>query len=166
MNTQVAIITAIIFISIFLPIFLMIKSGNTDFNKTIKLFNSVAIKNNLKLNQKEFWGNTFIGIDESQQILLYKKGFDSDDFNIVNLSGINQCEILKNVSQKRIDKVVVNILDTIDLKLTSTTNKSSYLFNFYNIDNDYREDFEYKRAEKWAQIINNNLASVAKKKAA
>ncbi len=69
MNTQVAIITAIIFISIFLPIFLMIKSGNTDFNKTIKLFNSVAIKNNLKINQKEFWGNTFIGIDESQQIL-------------------------------------------------------------------------------------------------
>jgi hypothetical protein len=157
MNTQVNIIASIILIIIFLPIFLLNKTGSTHLKKLKKIFDTIVKDNNLKLDQSECWANTCIGIDISQQKLLYKNGLESDNYQIINLKDINACELIKSTSQKRGDKKVVNELKALDLKLSMKSNKASIILNFYDANNSYAEDFELKRIEKWIIIINNNL---------
>lgn len=166
MNTEINIIAAIILIIIFLPIYLLNKTGNTYLKKLSKKIDAIALNNNLKLNQKEGWGNTCIGIDTAQQKLVYKRGLESDDYSFIDLREIYSCEFLKEVTPKRVDKTLINQLATLDLKLTLKKNKAQILLNFYDIDNGYVEDFELKRIEKWIKIINENLTTTDYKKVA
>lgn len=166
MNTQVNIITVIILIIIFLPIYLLNKTGNTYLKKLAKKLDAIALNNNLKLDQKEGWGNTCIGIDTAQQKLLYKRGLETDDYIFIDLREIESCEYLKEATQKRVDKTIVNQLATLDLKLTLKKNKTQMLLNFYDMDNGYIEDFEMKRIENWIKIINENLTTKDYKKVA
>lgn len=166
MNTQVNIITIIILIIIFLPIYLLNKTGNTYLKKLVKKLDAIALNNNLKLDQKEGWGNTCIGIDTAQQKLVYKRGLETDDHSFIDLREIESCEYLKEAIQKRVDKTIVNHLATLDLKLTLKKSKAQILLNFYDIDNGYTEDFEMKRIENWIKIINENLTTKNYKKVA
>lgn len=166
MNTQVNIIAAIILIMIFLPIYFLNKTGITFSKKLIKSFNSIALSNNLNLDLQECWANTCIGIDINQKKLIYKRGLDSDAFTIINLKEINTCELIKNVSQRRVDKTVVNELNTLDLKLSAKNNYPSNILNFYDKEIGFNEDFELKRIDKWMTIIKANLTTEGFKKVA
>jgi len=166
MNTQVNYIAAFILIIIFLPIYLLNKTGNTYLKKLTKKLDAIAFNNKIKLNQKEGWGNTCIGIDTTQQKLLYKRGLETDDYSFIDLRDIDSCEYLKEATQKRVDKAIVNRLATLDLKFTLKKNKAQILLNFYDIDNGYSEDFEMKRIENWIKIINENLTTKGYKKVA
>ena len=166
MNTQVNIIAAVIIAIIFLPIYFLNKTGYTYLKKLTKKFNDIAANNNLKINQKECWANTCIGIDTTQHKLLYKRGLENNDNIIVDLEHINSCELVKSVDQRRVDKVFVHQLVTLDLKLTVKKSKVPILLNFYDVANNYPEDFELKRIEKWLEIIKANLSPERIKKVA
>jgi len=166
MDAQVNIIAAVIVLIIFLPIYYLNKTGLSFSKKLAKNFNTIAKNNNLNLDQKECWSNTCIGIDSAQKKLLYNRGLDADSFIIINLNEINSCEQLKHVSEKRINKMTVYELKTLDLKLYPKNNKPSITLNFYDIENSFVEDLELKRIEKWILIIKSNLSHDILKKVA
>lgn len=157
MNTQVNLIAAIFLIIIFLPIYFLNKTGHTYLKKLKNKFNNIATSNNLKIDQKECWGITCIGIDSAQQKLLYKQGLENDAYTILNLKDFVTCELLIEESHKRENKVITTKLNTLDLKLFGKQNKPSIILNFYDYDNNLVEDFELKRIDKWMSIIKANL---------
>ena len=157
MDAQVNIIAAIVLLIIFLPIYYLNKTGLSFSKKLAKNFNAIAKNNNFNLDQKECWSNTCIGIDSAQKKLIYNRGLEADAFIIINLNEINSCEQLKHVSEKRINKMTVYELKTLDLIFYPKSNKPSISINFYDIENSFVEDLELKRIEKWILIINSNI---------
>ena len=166
MNTQVNILAIVLVLIIFLPIYFLNRTGLSFSKRLAKNFDTLAKNNNLKLDQKECWSNTCIGIDTTQKKLLYNRGLETDSFIIINLNDINSCEQVKHVSEKKINKMIVYELTTLDLKFYLKNNKPSITLNFYDIENSFIEDFELNRIEKWKLIINANLNHDSIKKVA
>jgi hypothetical protein len=156
MKTSVSIISIILVLSVFLPFLYFIYNGLKNSNKISKKIEALVKANNIRYSIKDFWHNNFIGLSDDAKILTYIRVNDQIPINIeILLNELVQCDILHNYVKGR-DKTIH--LDRLDLKfLFKSSEKGTIILNFYNSNDDFAEDYELKRIEKWHQIIQESL---------
>lgn len=145
--------------------FMLIGKNNTK--KKEKLFKAAIIGENLSFNIKEQWNNNFIGLDESQNILLFIKLIHNEATLFkISLTQLKSCQINRKTREFKKEKKMESELQSLDLELKIESNGDPITLNFYNIVEGYSEDFELKRAEKWQTLIEQSqLKSKSYKKA-
>jgi hypothetical protein len=159
MSTSIIIVSVIIAFCLFFPIYLFSKIGKSNTRNMLKKHLLEAAKYNLTLIEKEHWGNSFIGIDPNQNSVLFIKTIPKEDHSmVIPLIEIKKCNILKVVKPTKVVGKTENLLEKVTLEFVYfANNKPNLSLNFYDIDGDFREDFEMRRAEKWVNLINNQI---------
>ena len=115
----------------------------------------------LKFDLKESWGNSFIGLVETNRTLVFAKVFDG----VVALDNIDLNEVLNAKIIKKTHVVKTNnkketVLERMDLEIKFLDESRQHkILNFYDIESIYIEDYELRRAEKWNAAINGAVAT-------
>lgn len=150
-----------------LPFVWFMLIGKTNAKKKEKIFKMLTKERGLSISQHEQWNNNFIGIDVTINALIYIKLTDLGPQSLkMDLNTIKSCQINKVTRDYKRDKKVESELQSLQLELTLPSNSKEILY-FYDINEQFSEDFEMKRAEKWQFTINqmimkkssNNLAA-------
>lgn len=162
MDLGLVIISLILVASVFLPFFIIDFSGKSGIKQMRKLFKLEQTKNNIKISEQENWGNCFIGVDKEQKKMIFMKFIDAEPLtHIVDLSKVYSCEIESKVATIKTKSKKENILQKLNLIISSFEGKTSELIlNFYDAEGIYGEDYENARAEKWRTIIKASMNSV------
>lgn len=160
MDTTLTLVDALIVACMFVPIFVLIRIGNSTKRKLYKQFKTLAQKNGLNISEKEFWGNAYIGIDTAKQKLLFLRS-EKDSFydDLIDLKTIKECKVISLVRSIKIKHKKENILEKVDLQIYLTRNGTTMnSLNFYDHDRVFSENLEVMRAEKWKNIIQDQLS--------
>lgn len=154
-------ITVVIILTTFLcilPFLWFMLIGKNTARKKEKIFRDLIKEQDLTISQQEQWNNNFVGIDEGKKVLTFiKLNSLQNQILKINLKDVTSCQISKVTRDFKRDKKVESELQTLHLELTYNSSKPKEFFCFYDIEEQLSEDFEMKRAEKWQQIINQNI---------
>jgi hypothetical protein len=161
MNTSLLIVSIILVSSVFLPFFLIDRSGKSAAGHRKKLFKLAIAKNKLALSDQETWGKSFIGIDRNQRKLLFMNVEGKEQVEkLIDLNNIRDCKINTIYKKSTVKNHHETILLKLDLELHYFKSAKVEVLNFYDIDAPYKEDYEMIRAEKWKAIINAHAAKL------
>ncbi|TVZ59897.1 hypothetical protein NA63_2439 [Flavobacteriaceae bacterium MAR_2010_105] len=139
-----------------LPYLWFIQIGKNNTKKKQKLFTDATKAENVSVNTKEQWNNNFIGIDTSKNILVFIKIVDQETiFYKIDIRQIKSCEINIKTRDYKTEKKVETKLQSLSLELAIASQIEPVILNFYDINEEFQEDFEMKRAEKWKTLILN-----------
>ncbi|PWK17391.1 hypothetical protein [Xanthomarina spongicola] len=162
MESHSTIIGIIISLIVLIPLILIQTSQKSKKKKSIKSFIDEAQKNNLKINEPDFWGTYYaIALDETTNKLIYTKIIDEEhNITIIDLSQVDTCDIVKTTrtfKNKTTSKIET---DKIDLVVTFKT-KIKNVLEFYNVDVNFEMSNEIALLEKWDAKIKNRLVRKA-----
>lgn len=165
---KISISVMIIFTTLFcvLPYLWFILIGKNNSKKNEKLFKDVIKGENVSFNTKEQWNNNFIGIDESKNILMFIKLINQEASSLkIDLNQLKSCQINRKTRDYKKEKKMETELQSLDLELTLKSD--TIMLHFYNTNDQFSEDMEMKRAEKWQTLIEQSkLKPISHKKAA
>lgn len=157
MKISLILISTLLVLSVFVPLFLFMYNGTKNSLSIKKQANTLTKNNGLVYNAKEVWRKNFIAISNDNKILT-SITFNSDKSNTIsdiNLNDIKACNIIKNHSHGANKSLS---LKTLSLELVSKiASKPNTIIPFFNIDDDLSEDFELQRIEKWQTLVKNAI---------
>ncbi|MEH6680469.1 MAG: hypothetical protein V7724_07960 [Sediminicola sp.] len=155
MNTTFIIISLVLVASVFLPFFLIDRSGKSGTQLIKKESKKEILERKLQVTEREIWGNSFIGVAPDQKKLLFIK-FNEPGKTVseIALETVRSCEIESVIGTLKSGNKREKVLERLDLKLTLYNRPQEVIaFNFYDSDGIFKEDFELARAEKWKRTI-------------
>lgn len=132
--------------------FVFIEKGNTI--KRDKQFNEPIKGQNLNFSYKEQWNDKFLGIDPFQKTLVFIC-LKNKQFEVIkiDLKKVNAVTINKKTREFKKEKMVEVALQSLWLELTLQSSLTPITLPLYSVTEEFSEDFELKRAEKWLQYI-------------
>lgn len=130
-------------------------------NNLKKQIKKAVNKENLLINTKEQWGNHFIGIDDTQNTLLFLIANSlKAPLLKINLQDVKSCQIIKKSRNYKKDKKTETELQSLDLEISFYTEKEPLMLNFYDMNYEFVENFEMKRIEKWHSLIQQKIMNL------
>jgi len=140
------------------------KKKKNQFKQT--LFD-LAEKSNCKISESDLWNNTLIGIDkEAHQLFYIRETADKKDHKEISLLEIQKCRVINSSRMVTNGGSNHNVIDKLELVLSSRDPKQAdTTLEFYNTNRDNLFlNGELPLAEKWAGIVNTNIAGFSLKK--
>lgn len=158
MNIEMLAVNIAVVSLVFVPYLIFLMFGQRESKKITSKFNEEARKHGLTITEKETWNLNVLGLDSANQKLLFVQRRDQELFvELIDLSAVKLCR-LSNVSS---DIIVHGKKDSLLQKLYLEFVQFSGLENqvcLFDYEQNFTEDFEMKRAEKWNRLINNCLS--------
>ena len=156
MKISLILISTLLILSVFFPLFLFIYNGFKNTSNIKKRMNSIKKNNGISYAEKEIWHNNFIGISNDKTKITYVHfKTDQPTISTIDLTEIKECHILKSQVKEK-EKVIR--LKNLDLEfIYKASNKPNVIINFFNLDEDLNEDYELQRIEKWHKLIFNAI---------
>ncbi|WP_027418295.1 hypothetical protein [Crocinitomix catalasitica] len=156
MNLSTTITGLVLVLVIILPFAGMRMKRKKSNKKLLDALNELAVSNHFSINQHELLSDIAIGIDAIKKQLFFVKRTDQFDVNqIVDLSHIVNCEIVK--TQRNVENATTpfKIIEKLELVCQSQTGnkKSQSVIEFYNADIDMQLNGELQLLEHWKNII-------------
>lgn len=159
MNIEIIAVNIIVTALVFVPYMLFIYIGQQDFRKINNEFRKMASKHALKIDIKDRWNLNAIGIDSDQQKLLFVQRRDNEFFiSLINLSGIQKCEVCHHSELLLVRGAKEQVLQTVELEFIQNNKEDKLILSLFNTEINMGQDYELKHAQKWNTIINNNLS--------
>ncbi len=150
-----------------LPYLWFVFIARTNTKKIKKQIKDAIKSENVSFSKKEQWNNNFIGIDESKNLLMFlKMNSQETPFLRIDLNELKSCQINRKSRDFKKEKKMETELQSLDLELTFFTEKEAIILNFYNMKDEFSEDFEMKRIEKWQVLIQQKINTFSNKRAA
>ncbi|WP_157941180.1 MULTISPECIES: hypothetical protein [Arenibacter] len=161
MNLSMWIVSGLLVLCTVLPFVILNKSGKGDLKIMSKEVKNLVTESKLKFNLKESWGNSFIGLDANNKMLVFSKVFDGvvaldniDLNDVLNAKIVKKTHVVKSKNKKE------TVLEKLDLEISFLDEQKAHkILNFYDLDSIYMEDYELRRAEKWNAAINGTVAT-------
>lgn len=153
---KISITAIIIYTTLFcvLPYLWFIFIGKNNSKKKEKLFKDVIKKENISFDTQEQWNNNFIGLNESQNIMMFINLSNQEaSFFKIDLSQLQSCKINRKARDFKKEKKMESELQSVDLELTFLNKNETITLHFYDNNEEFSEDMEMKRAEKWQSLI-------------
>ena len=160
MKISLILISTLLILSVFFPLFLFIYNGFKNTSNIKHRIESLLKNNGIIYATKETWHHNFIGISNDNTKLTYVHfNTEQPKISTIDLTEIKECHILKSQVKEK-EKIIR--LKNLDLEfIYKASNKPNVIINFFNLDEDLSEDYELKRVEKWQQIIKMSLPEQA-----
>lgn len=168
MKISMTVIIIITTLFCLLPYVWFIMSGQTTLKKKEKQFTNIIKDLNLSFDIKEQWNNNFIGYCQAKNVLIFIK-LNNEEHKLftIELKHIKNCQIHATTQMLVKDNKSVSNLDTVDLEVIMQGNQAPLILNFYDSNEEFTEDLELKRAQKWEALIKQNtLKPIVPSKAA
>lgn len=165
MKISISVVIIFTILSVVLPYLWFVLIGNNNSKKNEKLFKDAITRENVSFNTKEKWNNNFIGIDESKNILMFIKLINQEATSLkIDLNQLKSCQINRKTRDYKKEKKIETELQSLDLELILKSD--TITLHFYNINDQFLEDLELKRAEKWQILIQQSIPKASSNKRA
>jgi len=131
-----------------------------------KLFD-LAEKSNCKISDHDLWNNTLIGIDkDAHKLFFIRENANNSISNEIDLTGIQKCRVINSSRVVTNNETNHTVIDKLELALTSPDAKiADTMLEFYNTNRDNLFlNGELQLADKWASIVNENIAGITQRK--
>ncbi|MFL0354509.1 hypothetical protein [Xanthomarina sp. GH4-25] len=162
MESHSTIIGIVIALIVLLPLILIQATQKKEKKNSRKGFKEEALKNNLNINEPDFWGTYYaIALDETANKIIYSKIINAEHHTtIVDLGKVSSCEIVR--TQRAFKNKTTSKIETdkIDLVITNKT-KTKDILEFYNVDVNIEMSTETALLEKWEAKIKSRLLNEA-----
>ena len=150
-----------------LPCIYFIFIGKNNTNKKDKLFKDTLKDENVSLSLTEQWSNKFLGFDESKNMLLFMKLINQEVSLLkIDLNQIKSCQINKKTRDVKKENKMQTELQSLSLEFQFLKKNEIITFNFYDINDDFSQDLEIERAEKWQALIEQNKSKITSNRSA
>lgn len=161
MNLSMLLVSALLVLLTIVPFVILNKSGHGDLKIMNKEVKALMTQAKLKLDLKESWGNSFIGLDAANRTLVFAKVFDGIvALDKIDLNEVLHTKIIKKSHMAKTNNKKETVLERIDLEIKFLDESRGHkVLNFYDIESIYIEDYELRRAEKWNAAINGAIAT-------
>lgn len=160
MKTSEALITVLITILGISPFIWFTYLGKKASSKGKQTIKNLLKSEQLNFTEKELWNNKFIGIDQGKKELLYISVKSGENQVVrIDLNEVKSCKIHRETKELKRDKKIESELQRLSLEL-NLQGKSDETLNLYDIEENFSEDFEAKRAENWQRNIVKTSAKV------
>ncbi len=158
MNLEIIAVNLAVVSIIFIPLFLLIYLGQSEYRKVDKQFKTEAKKFGLNITLKDRWNQNSIGIDIHQQKLLFVQKRNHECFvDLIDLNSITRCDFTQESDLIKINGEKEQVLQKIILELFNAQGVKKFSINLFDSENTIDQEYEVKHAEDWKQIINKNL---------
>lgn len=165
MKTSLIIISTLLILSVFIPFIIFIYKGASNTSSVKKQANLLLKNNGIIYSVTDVWRKNFIAISNDNKSVTYIHFKLNIPFIItLNLQDIKECRIIKNYINVSNKSTSLKSLD-LEFIYKSPTNPTITI-NFFNVDDDLSEDFEWQRIEKWQQLVKASLTEQATDKIA
>lgn len=156
MKTSLIIISTLLILTVFVPFIIFVYKGTSNTGSIKKQANTLTKNNGIVYNIKEIWRKNFIAMSSDNKTITYIHFKLDIPFIVnINLSDVKQCHIIKNYNNASNNSTALKSLDLEFIHKSPT--KPTITINFFNIDDDLSEDFEWQRIEKWQQLVRASL---------
>lgn len=157
MDISLNVVMLVVVLIVVVPFAWFIFAEKSAVNKKKKIFQKIAQDQNLKLALAEYWNNHCLGYDDQENILLHNNlNTPNSEFDKVELDDVRKCTINKiNKDYKNGDKHYSEMV-RLDLEFTFVSNRPPMTITLYNNDDNFSQNQEVARAEKWLAFVNKH----------
>ncbi|MBO3096972.1 hypothetical protein [Gelidibacter pelagius] len=157
MDISLNMVMLVVVLIVIVPFAWFIWAEKSAVSKKKKTFQKIAQAQNLKLSMVEYWNNHCLGYDDQENILLYNNLSTPDsEFKKVELEDVRKCVINKtNKDYKNGDKHYSEMM-RLDLEFTFVSNKPPMSITLFNVDDNFSQNQELARAEKWLAFVDKH----------
>ncbi|WP_228238310.1 hypothetical protein [Allomuricauda sp. M10] len=153
MDYGMGLISALLTLVIFLPFFYAALLGKKQTKKIREQFENEIVRGGYRLDYKDFWGNTLIGLDKTKSKLIYLRLNKNELIRKeISMKTIKGCTVSTQEVNQRINGELITYRKSVDLELMLHGQKEIQL-NFFDCNGYCKEDYDIKRAEKWKELI-------------
>ena len=153
----------VILIIIVLAVVIVNSNKKNKKKQFLQTLSDLAAKNYCKISEYDLWNNTLIGIDkDARKLFFIRKTGDHTISNVIDLQGIQKCRVINSGRVVTNNETNHTVIDKLELALTSPDAKiADTMLEFYNTNRDNLFlNGELPLAEKWAAIVNTNIAGI------
>lgn len=160
MHLSLNIVMLIVTLIVVVPFAWFIFTEKSDRIKKKKSFQKIANEQNVKMSIVDFWNNTCLGFDETKNTLLYIKKDDTETtVQKIELSDVKKCVINKTSTDFKSGTQHHSEMSRLDLEFTFLCGMSPVLICLYDRDDNFAQNQELIRAEKWLATIEKHKHS-------
>lgn len=150
MNFVMIFVTLIVVV----PFVWFILAEKSGMSKKRKAFEDIAKVHNLKFTLKETWNNICLGLDENENTLLFITINNLETkVQKIELDDVKKCVINKTSKEYKNGDRHYSEMSRLDLEFSFVSNTNPVVITFYNAENNFSQNREVARAEKWLSII-------------
>jgi hypothetical protein len=167
MNLSIALITIVTIAAFVTPLVLITRSRKAKEKRFLQILIEMARKTNSAISDHEYFNNTAIGIDkEAHRLFFMRKTTAGDNNQEIDLKEVLRCRMVNTSNTVSHKESTYTVIEKIQLAFTyRDKNKPETTMEFYNNDHDSLTiSGELQIAEKWARIINADIAKIPAKK--
>lgn len=159
MDIGSAIIGVIFVLICAVPFVIMNRSKKKKEKLILQSLSEIANRVHCQIGPHEVSGNMAIGMDTSKNfVFFYKQTQEKVTEKIVDLAKIKSCKVNNMSRTIRNQQSSQRVIDSIDLSFVpSAKNEPEVKIEFFNAEEHAQLNGELQSAEKWMQIIKDQL---------
>lgn len=153
---KISITVVMIFTTLFclLPYIWFIMMAQINTKKKKQQIAQVVKDLKLSFTEKEQWNHHLIGYHKAHNTLTFITLHHQEPMVLtIQLNQLKECHINMNTKAVLIDKKRDHKLLTIDLELILKSNEAPITLNFYDYREEFAEDLELHRVQKWETLV-------------
>lgn len=125
--------------------------------KKKKAFQKIASDKGLKLSIVEYWNNKCLGLDATENTMLFIDENTSEaQIDKIDLNDVRKCTINRTNTDYRNGDKIHSEMSRLDLEFTFISNKAPVRICLYNRDDNFSQNQEIQRAEKWLSVVDTH----------
>lgn len=157
MYLSLNIVMLVVILIVVIPFALFILADKTGGSKKKKAFQKIAKEQNVKLSVVEYWNNSCIGYDDQENTLLYINSSNPDvKVQKVELDDVRKCAIHKTSKDYKNGDKHYSEMSRLDLEFTFVSNASPMVITLFYAEENFSQNQEVARAEKWLAFIDKH----------
>lgn len=154
MNISMSFVMIFVTLIVVIPFVWFILAEKSGMSKKKKAFEDIATSHNLKLTLQETWNTICLGLDEKENTLLYITiNASGTKVQQIELDDVKKCVINKTSKEYKNGDRHYSEITRLDLEFSFVSNTSPVVLTFYNAEDNFSQNREVARAEKWLSII-------------
>ena len=144
---------------LFSPVVVTIRKRKQQKEYLLQLITVEAGRRNSNISNHEICGNSIIGIDKKNSLLVFaKRNFKKEVVKSVNLNEYKKCSFEKNIRVEGSEDSPKTIIDRLFLAFTPMKeDKPKVEFDFYNTKETFTMSGEIESLGRWNRIVNQEI---------
>ena len=150
----------LLFLAFMLPIAYIIVQQKSKERKNRKNLDSIASRNNIKLDRTETFGHLSLGLDSSEKKLVVLEFGDIEKARVIDLKKVGQVRIAKKLETSFMGNNKKEKLVHVGLELAEIPKNKMVEITFYDEEDYDSTDAEIRlnEAKRWDDLLQKNLA--------
>ncbi|TXE08594.1 hypothetical protein ES711_08820 [Gelidibacter salicanalis] len=167
MHISMNLVMILVSLLVIVPVVLFVLADKSGMSKNKKTFDAVAKANNVQFTTQDIWNNTCLGHQEHGNILLYINTQNPEPkIQKINLDEVRKCSITKITKDYTNGDKQYSELSRLDLEFSFISNRQPEVLTLFNAEDNFSQNQEQARAEKWLAFIEKQRNSKSKNVAA